>query len=439
MKLWNLTTFFTVSLLILSGCAVKPKPQKEAVVDETLPVVKITKNGTISDVNAIALEWQAITDQRVKGVYIYKAELNEDGGSEDKDEYYDTVNNRFITHYLDTKIKPNTKYNYYFKTYSKDAESLTSKATTISSLPMMESVAWIHSIQNMPRSAKILWRPHMNEKVKGYILQRRTLESEVWTDVDKIKGRLNAEYIDSGLKDQFTYIYRLKSITYDKLTSKPSKEVKVITKPLPFDVQNIRATTNLPKRIEVNWDRTKTKDFLTYRLYRSSSVDGSYEMLRELKENSYIDNIEEDGRQYFYRVSVVDKDELESIHDKSSIQGTTLVKPKTPSLVEAEIVEGKVKISWSKDDERAKTYIVQKRYKQSLFKELTEDFEGIKDLGFVDSEIEPDKTYSYTVFSVDVNNIKSEPSIEVTIKTEKLLSNEIKQNEVKQIDEIIIP
>ena len=72
MKLWTLVTLCTASLLIYSGCAIKPTPKKEAVIDESLPTVKLTKNGTIVDINAIALEWERIEDPRVQGVYIYK-------------------------------------------------------------------------------------------------------------------------------------------------------------------------------------------------------------------------------------------------------------------------------------------------------------------------------------------------------------------------------
>ena len=117
MRLWTLVTLCTVSLLILSGCSEKvPVPKKEAVVDNTLPIVSLTKNGTIIDTNTIALEWEAIDDQRVEGVYIYK--VVQDGESKNKDgksDYYDTVNSRFSTHYLDKKIEPGTKYSYYLK------------------------------------------------------------------------------------------------------------------------------------------------------------------------------------------------------------------------------------------------------------------------------------------------------------------------------------
>lgn len=426
MKLWTLATFCAASLLILSGCAVKPTPKKEPVIDETLPLVKLTKNGTIVDFNAIALEWSAIDDQRVKGIYIYKVALDEN--SSNKDEYYDTVDNRFSTHYLDRKIKPNSKYNYYFKTYSDKAESRESEVTLISSLPPMDSVTWIHAIQDMPRRAKIIWRPHTNQGVKSYIIERRTLEEENWEKVATIDGRLSAEFIDEKLKDKYTYKYRIRAVTYDDVISKPSEEVKTVTKALPKEVTYIAATIDLPKKIEIKWQKTDTEDFLNYNLYRASNIDGKYELISSLTNNFYVDKIEEDGKQHFYRVSVVDKDSLESMYDKHSALGITLVKPRAPSLVEARLINEKIKMSWSSSDPRVKSYTVQKRYKKSLFDESIEDFENIKGTEFIDSEIESDKAYYYKVFGVDINGIKSEPSIEVELKIGKISNNNVQKS-----------
>lgn len=427
MKLWTLATFCAASLLILSGCAVKPTPKKEPVIDETLPLVKLTKNGTIVDFNAIALEWSAIDDKRVKGIYIYKVALDENNSN--KDEYYDTVDNRFSTHYLDKKIKPNSKYNYYFKTYSDNAESRESEITLITSLAPMDSVTWIHAIQDMPRRAKIIWRPHTNQSVKAYIIERRTLEEENWKRVATTDGRLSAEFVDSELKDKYTYKYRIRALTYDDIISKPSEEVTAVTKALPKEVTYIAATIDLPRKIEIKWEQTDSEDFLNYNLYRASSIAGNYELISSLKNSSYVDKIEEDGKQYFYRVSVVDKDSLESMHDKHSALGTTLVKPRAPSLVEAKLIGEKVKISWSSSDDRIKSYSVQKRYKKSLFDESIEDFENIKGTEFIDSEIESEKSYYYKTFGVDINGIKSEPSIEVELKIGKISNNNIQKSD----------
>jgi len=428
MKLWTLVTLCTASLLILSGCAIKPTPKKDAVIDESLPTVKLTKNGTIVDINAIALEWERIEDPRVQGIYIYK--INLDDVKENQNEYYDTVENRFATHYLDTNIKASSKYGYYFKTFSEKAESRKSDVTTIASLPPLESVSWIHSIESMPRSAKIIWRPHVNQKVKSYIIQRKTLEEDSWKDIATVEGRLNAEYIDKNLKDNFTYKYRIRALTFDNLLSNPSQEVKVVTKELPKEITQISASTDLPRRIEIKWEKSETPDFLVYRVYRSSAINGSYNMVIDTKNNSYVDLVEEDGKEYFYRVSVFDKDKLESVHSNHSALGKTLNKPSTPSMVEAKLIEGKVVLSWNNSDERVKSYSVQKRYKKSLIESSIEDFENIKGSQFIDSEIEAGKTYYYRVFSVDVNGIKSEPSIEIELKIEeKTIINSINSKE----------
>lgn len=361
MKLWTLITLCTASILIISGCSSNvPVPKKEAVIDATLPIVELTKNGTIVDSASIALEWKAINDQRVEGVYIYRVSLDENNSN--KNEYYDTVNSRFSTHYLDTKIEPNSRYAYYFKTYSTNAESQKSEQTIITSLPQLESVIWIHSTQGMPRSAKIIWRPHANEKVKAYIIQRRTLQETKWSDIATVNGRLNAEYIDENLQDNFTYKYRIRVLTYDNIISKPSQEVSVITKELPMEVMQIVASTDIPKKIEVHWKSTQVSDFLTYRVYRSVSINGSYEMVAETKNSSYTDEIKEDGKEYFYRVSVVDRDKLESINSNFTALGRTLVKPSTPSLAEAMFLNGQVKLSWVSSDSRAKSYIVRFSY-----------------------------------------------------------------------------
>jgi len=416
MKLWTLATFCAASLLILSGCTgTNPKPKKEQVIDNTLPLVELTPSGTLSTMKTIALEWKSIEDKRVRGIYIYRAALDTEksGG----DDYYATVNNRFSTHFVDTDIEPESRYSYYFKTYSNDAESMPSQTTTITSLPIMDSVSWIHSVGGMPRSAKIIWRPHSNQKVKAYLLQRRTLKSESWDNIKTVKGRLNVEYIDNDLKDKFTYKYRIKALTYDDITSKPSKEVTVITKALPSQITNITATKNLPKKIEIKWAKSNDADFLHYNLYRSKDVDSGYKIIKQLKKDFYIDLIENDGERYFYRVSVIDKDDLESKYESTSAMGTSLNRPSAPALVEAKLVGSNIEIKWNKADPRATSYTVSKRYKRSMFDESKEDFEGIKGTEFIDNEIMAGLTYYYRVYGVDKNFIKSEPSIEVEIET----------------------
>lgn len=415
MKLWKLTTFLTVSLLTFSGCVgTSPKPGSESVIDSTLPVVELTQNGVFTDMKAVGFEWNSIKDPRVNGIYIYKQTIGE---KETDHDFYDTVKSRFVTHYVDDNVEPDSQYSYYFKTFSKDYESQPSMARVVTTLPALDSVSWIHAIQDMPRTAKIIWRPHINQIVKSYILERKTLSEDKWSELATIKGRLSAEYIDDKLKDNFVYKYRIRVLTYNDIISNPSQEVKVVTKALPKQLENIVATKDLPKKIKLNWEKADIKDFSHFNVYRSEKINKSYDLIASPKVNEFIDDIEEDGKDYFYRVSTVDKDNLESKHDVKSVHGKTLVKPVTPSLVEAKMVGENLEISWNSTDPRAKSFIVNKSAKKGWFDKSSEEFVDIKGKKFVDTAIEPKVTYLYQVYSVDEFSIKSEPSIEIRFTT----------------------
>ena len=212
-------------------------------------------------------------------------------------------------------------------------------------------------------------------------------------------------------------MYRIRVKTYDDIISTPSQIVKSITKPLPKSVQKIEATKNLPKEIRITWAPSTQKDFERYYLYRSDDVDGSYELIAKLYNPKFTDKIDEDGKAYFYRVSVVDKDGLESEHEKYSVMGMTLPKPDAPAVVEARLLDSKIELKWAKSDPRTKSYIVVKKAKKGWFDEVKKEYKGITKSVFVDSDIKPDTLYSYTVHSVDANGIVSKPSIEVQIKT----------------------
>jgi len=429
MKFWTLSTLCTASLLILNGCVASPTPPEELKIDSSLPMVKLTQNGLIVDMKTVAFEWTSVKDPRVQGVYVYKESFTPENGSQF--EYYATIPSRFQTHYLDKNVEPDSRYNYRFRTFSKDAHGVESKTVPVNTLPVLSSVSWIHSITGMPRSAKIIWRPHTNERVNSYIIERKTLEEEEWKKIDTIMGRLNAEYIDAELDDNYVYIYRIRAVTFDDIVSTPSEGVKVVTKALPRAVVNIKTTNNLAKKIQISWDASTQEDFELYHVYKSKNMDGGYELIAKLhNSNSFIDNIDEDGKSYFYRVSVIDKDGLESEHEKNSIHGMTLPKPSAPGIVEAKLTKLTIELIWSKADPRARSFIVEKSETKGWFDKTSETYEGITSQHFSDKNILPNSKYLYTVYSVDKDGVKSEPSIEVKIETPE--STEIESTPVKK-------
>jgi fibronectin type 3 domain-containing protein len=415
MKLLHLSILCTASLLILSGCATTPKPEKKAVIDSTLPIVTLTKNGIITDMKTVAFEWKSIQDPRVSAIYLYKRD------PKNKDvkglQFLTSIDNRFKTHYVDISNEPNSRYEYAFRTISSSAEGKLSQVYKVNTLPVLQSVAWIHSIAGLPRMAKIIWRPHMSERVQYYIIERKTLEEQKWEEIDKLEGRLNAEYIDEDLEDNHVYFYRVRVETFDGIVSSPSEMVKAVTKALPQGVTHITATKDLPKKIKIDWEASKIKDFSRYYLYRSSDIDGDYTLIAKLNNNTFTDKIDEDGKSYFYRVSVVDKDGLESEHDKNTIMGMSLPKPKAPVIISAKLIGNTIQLHWKKTDPRIDSFIVTRKHQDGWFKEDVKQFKDIQTASFIDKNLKAESTYTYIVYGVDKNGIVSKPSIEAKIIT----------------------
>lgn len=415
MKLSHLSILCTALLLLVSGCTTTPTPEKKAVIDSTLPIVTLTKNGIITDMKTVAFEWKSIQDPRVRAIYIYKRDPNnkEVHGMQ----FLKSINNRYKTHYVDIGNTPNSTYEYAFRTVSDTAEGQLSKIYKVKTRPVLQSVSWIHSITGLPRMAKIIWRPHVSERVKYYIIERKTLNDQEWKEVAKLEGRLNAEYIDEGLQDNHVYFYRVKVETFDGIVSKPSEVVKVVTKALPTSILNITASKDLPKKIKIDWNASKVDDFERYNLYRASDIDGPYDLIAKLHNNTFTDKINEDGKSYFYRVSVVDKDGLESEHDKNTIMGMTLSKPEAPTIISVKLIGNAIQLKWNKVDPRIKYFTVVRKHKEGWFKEDVQSFENIQNNVFIDKNIKPESTYTYTVYGVDKNGIVSKPSIEAKITT----------------------
>jgi len=396
----------SLALSLFSGCAPQPTPEKKITIDPSLPVPSL--NGSLSDINTIAFEWKAIGDPNVSGYNIYRSTPAESNQTLSR---IATINSRFATHYVDEKLTPNTQYLYRFTSSGKEnIESNGSEMITVSTLPMIAPVSFFQSVGNMPRSAKLLWRPHPNTRINGYAIDRLNINDQKWAEIKTIEGRLNAEYIDRDLKDGQVYYYRVRAITFDKLSTEPSETAKLVTKPLPAEVKNITATTNLPKAIALKWEASKLEDLSHYNIYRSASSNGNYEYRVKLIETTFTDTTKEDGEPFYYKITAVDKDGLESPMGSLITQGIALAKPHAPIAYDGKVYANGVDLQWTNDDPRVVSYTVIKTTKISWINRESVEINNIKDAKFHDSSIKSNTGYIYEVMGVDKDGIRSLPT-----------------------------
>ncbi len=425
-KLMKLTSLVALILLI-SGCSYKDNLTKVKVpkVDQTLEVVDSSSIRTISDINAIGFEWRKVDDPRVVGYNFYRANMKKDGS---KLTLIDTIENKYTTHYVDEDLEPNTKYVYKISSATEsEVESRTTNNYVVSTLPRMEGVSFIQAISNLPRQIKIVWRPHSNERINSYIIQRSNPKTAKWEEIDTVEGRLQAEYIDKDLDDNVIYNYRIVAVTFDNISSLSSEIVKAQTKALPEGILSLNASKNLPRKITLSWEPSQSSDVIKYTIYRSLDSSDYFDKIKTVNSQTlkFEDFINEDGKIYFYKISSVDKDGLESNLNINSVMGVTLSKVSKPIITLAQIQGEKAILNWQSTDKRSSSYIIYKTIKESFFKTKTIKFEGINDLRFEDKDIIRGVEYSYSIQAVDKFGIVSEK----TNKTELVLP---KLKEIKQ-------
>jgi hypothetical protein len=283
---------------------------------------------------------------------------------------------------------------------------------------MIAPISFFQSVGNMPRSAKLLWRPHPNGKISGYVIERQDANDQKWNVVSTITGRLNAEFIDRDLKDGQVYFYRIKAVTFDKLVTDPSEVSKVITKPLPPEIKNITATNNIPRAIDLAWEPSTLNDFSHYNIYRSSTPTGTFDYHVKIETTNFTDKITEDGKFYFYKITAVDKDGLESPLSPVAVQGSTLQKPHTPIAYEGKVTNKVAELQWTNNDPRTVSYTVVKTTKTSWISRESIDINNITGTNFRDTDIKPDTSYTYEIMSVDKDGIRSLPTQAIELSFE---------------------
>jgi uncharacterized protein len=404
----------SLALILFSGCTSQPTPQKTVTIDSTLPTPSM--NGFIADITSAAFEWKPVEDPRVTGLYVYR---NTPGAEDQKLQRIATIDSRFSTHYVDNDLKPASQYQYRFSTFTKaDTESVGSETMIVATQPMIAPISFFQSVGNMPRSAKLLWRPHPNGKINGYIIERQDATDQKWNAIATVTGRLNAEFIDRDLKDGQVYFYRIKAVAFDKLVTDPSEVAKVVTKPLPPEIKNITSTNNLPRAIALSWEPSSLSDFSHYNIYRASTPNGTFNYHVKLESTSFTDKITEDGKFYFYKITAVDKDGLESPLSPVATQGSTLQKPMTPIAYEGKILNKAVELQWTNNDPRTVSYTVVKTTKTSWISRETIDINNITGTTFRDTDIRPDISYTYEIMSVDKDGIRSLPTQAIELSFE---------------------
>ena len=386
------------TLLLITGCAINNKPAPKS--NPNLPKVK--KFSAYPDRNAIALKWSTVP--QMSGYYIQKLD-----NKTHKWTMLATINDSYRSLYVDTNLKPSTKYSYKIATFDKNKVPSLAKEVSQTTLPAITQVIPLEVKPLKKGMVKIIFRPHVNERVEGYIIQRFDDKEAKWNDIANLTPRYNVEFIDRDLADGKIYKYRIIAYTFDGLKSAPSKTIVVSTYPKPPIVQNVTATHDLPRKIVLKWSPVKGAKY--YKIYTKGFLGFSYTPIAKTAATTYTDKVNKDGITKYYKVTAVSVHDTESLLSKSpEVMGQTLPVPAKP-LVSTNISPNGVELIFSSPDDRAVKYLVVK--KEGMFGGKEEKF-IVKGNKFFDNKIKHKHSYTYKIFAVDKYGlISKENTVEV--------------------------
>lgn len=363
----------------------------------------------LTDTNTVGFEWAFSNDYNIKGYQIYRKKENEGKFSK-----IATLDSRFTTHFADNNLESNTTYQYKFnafdkdKTLSQDSEIITAKTLALN------PIDYFKALSNYPRKVKLIWNPHSDTRVIGYLIEKKDKNGE-WKKLSEVNSRLLVEYIDKNLEDAMTYEYRIFAYNKHKSLSLPSEASSATTKPKPQAITTLSATSNLPKSIHLQWEAHNNPEVIQYKIYRSTFLDSFFTELVALPSHTtqYQDAIKDDGKEYHYKIAAIDKDGIQSL-DSPIVTGKTLPIPATPIITYAQIEGNSIVIRWNPADNRAKEYVVYK--KDFRFFGETLRYTRVLTPEFIDREIIGGGKYYYSVSALDENGIESQKTQEVILQ-----------------------
>jgi fibronectin type 3 domain-containing protein len=219
MKRLTLTIWVTI-LLSLNGCG-GIKGLMTYGLDPSLKNIKEVR--ALPMVNSIGFEWKKIEDYHIRGINVYRTLASQ---GEQRFKLVGTIGNRYATHFVDTHVKPNTSYIYLFKTFSMGRESKEGVVLHVKTQPPFEGVSFVKAYKVAPGVVKLLWKPHPNERINTYIIQR-SVNGGAWKYLSQAEGRLMVEYIDTFVRYGNSYQYRIIAKSYDGVQAKPSHPTRI--------------------------------------------------------------------------------------------------------------------------------------------------------------------------------------------------------------------
>ena len=226
MKKLTLISLTAISLL-LNGCS-SVSMMSNHQLDTNLP--KLNNVKAVASNTSVAFEWQPVASKQLDGINIYRTVKNSYVNSAQKELIkVATLKNAFASHYVDTGLAQDSSYTYTFTTIKGGFESAHGQVINIKTKPAFEAITFFQAFQKANRVVKLIWRPHPNQMVKMYRVEK-SINDAKWKWIASVENRMMSEYIDTYVAPGYKYTYRIIAVGFDNSISKSSKVITIKTR-----------------------------------------------------------------------------------------------------------------------------------------------------------------------------------------------------------------
>lgn len=294
--------------------------------------------------------------------------------------------------YTDKKVTPQTTYYYKIRTRGGEKNGYSSYSNVYSGWSVKKTS--IVSVSSKTKtSLQIKWKKVSN--AYGYRIKRSTSKTKGFQTVATIKSGSATSYVDKKLKTGKKYYYKIQVLNRINKKTGYSTDSRVASGATITGTSMVYARSKTSKSMEVKWK--KDAKATGYRVKRSTSKDGTYQTIVNIKENStvkYIDKTVTSGKKYYYVVeSVVEKSGVKNYSGNSKPVSARSLKKVTVESIQTG--EDGLTLRWKKVSGANGYQIIRSDSKDGKFTEVAK-LTGAE-LSYKDTQTVIGKKYYYKI------------------------------------------
>jgi len=295
------------------------------------------------------------------------------------------------------------------------------------------------------RLVPLVWEPQLVGDIGGYVVERAPERDGHFEQLGRIRGRLTTTYLDretvpvappvsatpdgapnrgesNARQDGITWFYRIRAYSPDgRLGSRASALAVATTAPPPAAPEDLRAYSRQPRAVPLSWRATEDRDVIGYRVERSPTASGPFELLAEIDgrhQTTYIDRGLGDLRVFYYRIIAVNAagglgDATEPVH------AVTKPEPLPPIGLHASAQRlGANELAWDRNvEEDIVRYRLYRTLEGGDASTLVASL-GSDETAATDASVGAGQRISYTLVAIDRDGLESEPADPIEIESE---------------------